>query len=65
MIDAQTSDLWFNHDHSEYAPRPKVRDGFNMTEMLKEAEHFSHTINGINGTEYTANDLVTDFFQRL
>lgn len=63
---AGVSDLWFNHNHDEYAPREGVRDDYDLPKMLDEAAIFSSTLQ-IAGIEDApaAAELVEDFFARV
>ena len=67
-VDTHTSDIWFNHDHSGYAPNYD-RDGehadWDADAMLNEADAVAKSINAIGGTGYTGTQLVEDFFARL
>lgn len=67
-VDTATSDLWFNHDHDEYRPN-YTRDGddadWDVEAMKANAENFAYCISQIGGQEYTPQELVDDFFNRL
>lgn len=64
---AGVSDLWFNHDHSNYQPdSAKGRDDYDLPAMLEEAESFSITLQAAGITDApSASELVEDFFARL
>ena len=62
------SDLWFNHDHSAYAPRRVGKDlePWDMDEMAVSAADFIGMLEAAGLTvEFTAADLIEDFFDRL
>lgn len=64
-INGGISDLWFNHDHSEYAPNGH-RDDYDINAMIEEARGFIIMLESAGimdaPNEY---ELVADFFNRL
>lgn len=66
-INAYVSDLFFNLDHSEAVKRTKknVFDGYDEDMMTQQAVWFCDAIAKIGGEQYTPDQIIADFQNRL
>lgn len=64
-VNVWVSDLWLNHDHSEYKPCERDgREDWNLDAMFENAKIFAVCIANLSGEKIDPLHLIADFFAR-